>query len=127
MEPLVNMQFVINEVTLKNHNITGDNFQVKPRFTRNIKKLNESNVNVELRVEILNTEENPFPMDIAVSMSGIFDISKLEEKDIRQFLEIQSVQFLLPYIRNLIATLTTASLMAPLMLPIYDARKLFSE
>lgn len=127
MEPLVNMQFVINEVTLKNHNITGENFQVKPRFTRNIKKLNESNVNVELRVEILNTEENPFPMDITVSMSGIFDISKLEEKDIRQFLEIQSVQFLLPYIRNLITTLTTASLMTPLMLPIYDARKLFSE
>ena len=127
MEPLVNMQFVINEVTLKNHNITGENFQVKPRFTRNIKKLNESNVNVELRVEILNTEENPFPMDIAVSMSGIFDISKLEEKDIRQFLEIQSVQFLLPYIRNLITTLTTASLMTPLMLPIYDARTLFTK
>lgn len=54
MEPLVNMQFVINEVTLKNHNIMGENFQVKPRFTRTIKKLNESNVNVELRVEILN-------------------------------------------------------------------------
>ena len=127
MEPLVDMQLVINEVTLKNHNITGDNFQVKPRFTRTIKKLNESNANVELRVEILNTEENPFPMDITVSMSGIFDISKLEEKNIRQFVEIQSVQLMLPHIRNLIATLTTASLMAPLMLPIYDARKLFSE
>ena len=127
MEPLVNMQLITNEVTLKNYNMDGENFQIKPKLTRNIKKLNESNVNVELRVEILNTEENPFPMDIVVSMSGIFDISKLEEKDTRQFLEIQSVQIILPYIRNLIAAITTASLLAPLMLPIYDARKLFSE
>lgn len=127
MEPLVNMHLAINEVSLKNHLIEGDNFQIKPRFTRSIKKLNENNMIVELRVEIQNTKEDPFPVDITVSMSGIFDISKLEEKDIRQFVEIQSVQLMLPHIRNLIATLTTASLMAPLMLPIYDARKLFAE
>ena len=127
MEPLVNMQLVTNEVTLKNHNIAGENFQIKPKFTRNIGQLDEKRMVVELRVEILNSEENPFPVDIVVSMSGTFDISKLEEKDIRKFLEIQSVQIILPHIRTLIATVTTASLMAPLMLPIYDARKLFTE
>ncbi len=127
MEPIVNMHIMTNEVRLKSNGLTGENFQIKPRFTRDIKQLDDTHWAASLRVEIMNTEENPFPVEIIVDMTGLFDVSRLDKKDIQSFMKIQTLQLMLPHIRNIIANLTTAALMNPLMLPIYDARKLFPD
>lgn len=127
MGNLTEMRLITNEISVKNNNLPGGSFNLMPRIQRLIGKVDETHASVEIRVEIHNTEENPFPVDVIASMTGIFDMSNIEEKDKEKFLKIQSVQLILPHIRSLIASTTAAALMTPLMLPIYDARTLFPE
>lgn len=127
MGNLTEMRLITNEISVKNNNLPGGSFNLMPRIQRLIGKVDETHASVEIRVEIRNTEENPFPVDVIASMTGIFDMSNIEEKDKEKFLKIQSVQLILPHMRSLIASTTAAALMTPLMLPIYDARTLFPD
>ena len=127
MGNLTEMRLITNEISVKNNNLPGGSFNLMPKIQRLIGKVDETHASVEIRVEIHNTEENPFPVDVIASMTGIFDMSNIEEKDRDNFLKIQSVQLILPHIRSLIASTTAAALMTPLMLPIYDARTLFPD
>ena len=43
------------------------------------------------------------------------------------FLNIQAVQIMFPYIRTMVTSLTSAALMQPLILPFVDVRQLFQE
>ena len=127
MGNLTEMRLITNEISVKNNNLPGGSFNLMPKIQRLIGKVDETHASVEIRVEIHNTEENPFPVDVIASMTGIFDMSNIEEKDRDNFLKIQSVQLILPHMRSLIASTTAAALMTPLMLPIYDARTLFPD
>lgn len=127
MGALMNMRLATNEISIKNNDLPKGSFNLAPQIRRIIGQVDGTHASVEIRVEIRNTEENPFPMDVTASMTGIFDISSIEEKDRDNFLKIQSVQLILPHLRSLIASTTAAALMTPLMLPIYDVRKLFPE
>ena len=127
MGNLTEMRLITNEISVKNNNLPGGSFNLMPKIQRLIGKVDETHASVEIRVEIHNTEENPFPVDVIASMTGIFDMSNIEEKDKEKFLKIQSVQLILPHMRSLIASTTAAALMTPLMLPIYDARTLFPD
>ena len=127
MGALMNMQLATNEISIKNNFLPNGSFNLAPQIRRIIGQVDDTHASVEIRVEIRNTEEHPFPMDVTASMTGIFDMNNIEEKDRDTFLKIQSVQLILPHIRSLIASTTAAALMTPLMLPIYDARKLFPE
>ncbi len=127
MEVLTNMKLVANEISVKNNRLPGGTFNLLPQIQRKIGRVDETHMSVELQIVISNTEENPFPVDIRASMTGIFDMSKIAEKDRDSFLKIQSVSLILPHLRSMIASTTAAALMTPLMLPIYDARMLFPE
>ena len=127
MGNLTEMRLITNEISVKNNNLPGGSFNLMPKIQRLIGKVDETHASVEIRVEIHNTEENPFPVDVIASMTGIFNMSNIEEKDREKFLKIQSVQLILPHMRSLIASTTAAALMTPLMLPIYDARTLFPD
>lgn len=127
MEPLVNMQLITNEVSIKNNNLPNGQFTINPKFTRNIGAIDESHAFTELKVEILNSEDAPFPVDVVVSLTGLFDISTLPEKDVDAFLKFQAVHILLPYIRSMVSSITASSLMPPILLPIVDAKALFND
>lgn len=127
MGPLTSMQLATNEISIKNNYLPTGSFNLAPQIRRIINQIDDTHASVEIRVEIRNTEENPFPVDVIASMTGIFDMSNIEEKDKEKFLKIQSVQLILPHMRSLIASTTAAALMTPLMLPIYDARTLFPD
>ena len=123
----MNMRLATNEISIKNNFLPKGSFNLAPQIRRIIGQVDDTHASVEIRLEIRNTEENPFPVDVTASMTGIFDMSNIEEKDRDNFLKIQSVQLILPHIRSLIASTTAAALMTPLMLPIYDARTLFPD
>ncbi len=127
MKKLVNMQLITNEIHIKNNNLADGQFGMIPKVSRSIKNIDKEHAAVELVVEIINTEEHPFPVDIRVSMTGIFDISKLPEESIDNFLKIQSVHLIFPYIRALISSTTAGSLYPPVVLPVIDASTMFSE
>ena len=119
------MQLYTNEISVKNHNLPGQNFTLSPKIMRRSGTLDGNRAFTEVRVEIHNTEGNPFPMDIDASMTGFFEIEGAGEEELREFLEVEAVGLILPHLRNLIASTTAAALVTPVMLPIYDVKKLF--
>lgn len=127
MEALVNYTLITNEVRLINHHINGESFKVDPVIHRKIESIDETKSAVTYVLEIKNTPENTFPIDILVSLTGIFDISKLEKKDVEEFLKIQTCQILFPQIRSIVTSLTSSALMHPILLPMVDAKKLFGD
>lgn len=127
MESLVNYSLITNEISLIHHDISGESFTVDPQIHRKIDVVDDFRTAVTFILEIKNTEEHPFPLDITVSLTGIFDVSKLAKENIDDFLKVQTCQILFPQIRSIVANLTSSALMQPILLPIVDARKLFVE
>ena len=125
MDALVNYSLIVNEIKLINHQITGGPYSIDPIINRNIIPISESKASVTYSLEISNTPERPFPIDIFVSLTGVFDISKLDKKDVDDFLKVQSCQIIFPQIRSIVATLTSSAFIQPILLPVIDARKLF--
>lgn len=127
MESLVDYTLITNEIRLVNHHIEGDRFVIDPQLRREIKRIDESKSAVTYFLEICNTPEKPFPIDLYVSITGIFDVSRIEKESIDDFLHVQTCQILFPQIRTIVANLTASALMPPILLPVVDARKLFSS
>ena len=127
MEALVNYTLTTNEISLVNHRISGDKFKVDPVITRKIEKIDDSKSAVTYSLEIKNSPEHPFPVDVLVSLTGVFDISNLEPDNIDDFLKVQTCQIIFPQIRTIVATLTSSALMHPILLPVVDARKLLDN
>ena len=127
MEALVNYSLITNEISLVRNNISGEAFTVDPQLHRKIDSIDDSKIAVTYELDIKNTEDHPFPLDIKVSMTGVFDVSKLEKEKVDDFIKIQSCQILFPQIRTIVATLTASAFVQPILLPVVDARKLLSD
>lgn len=119
---LKHMRMSVNDIKLVNHNIEG-NFKLKPKYTRLVEKVSETVYKTTISVEIKNTKSNPFPIDLVLSFSAVYCIENVaSEKEINEFCNYSMTQMMFPHIRALIAAMTGASLMPPLILPIIDVR-----
>lgn len=125
MDSLVDYTLITNEIRLVNHHIEGGKFSIDPQLRREIKKIDDSKSAVTYYLEICNSPEKPFPIDLSVSITGIFDVSHIERESVDDFLQVQTCQILFPQIRTIVANLTASALMPPILLPVIDARKLF--
>lgn len=122
---LNNFTLIVNEAFIKNNNLPVGEFKLNPQIQKKIGKANspENTYVVEVRVEILNTPENPFPIDLVASLSGIFNIEGDNEEEINNFLQIQGFQIVFPYLRSLVANMTANAMMPPIFLPIVYANQ----
>ena len=127
MDSLLNFQLITNEVSIKRNQLQGEGYKIDPKLTRDVTITEDGKGIVELILEINNTEEKPFPLDIRISLSGIFDISSIPDESRSDLLNITAVQILFPYLRSILSTVTSGALYPPIILPIIDVRKLFSE
>lgn len=127
MESLVDYTLVVNEIRFANNRLSGDTFKLDPKIHRKIDVIDETKTAVTYIFEMVDSPEKRFPVDIVVSITGIFDISRLDSSSVDDFIKVQTCQILFPQIRSIIATLTSSALLPPLLLPIIDARRLFSD
>lgn len=127
MDSLVKYKLITNKISIVNNNLNDGHFSVDPKIHRTIDQIDENTYSVTYDLEMKNSEQTPFPVDIEVSITGLFDVSKLGDDQIDDFIKIQTCQILFPQIRTIISSLTSVAMMTPLLLPIVDARKLFSE
>lgn len=127
MQPLVNFQIRTNEISIKDNHLPEGQFNIPSKLTRNITKNNEDCFEVELVLEIENSEENPFPIDLRISLTGIFEVSSLPPEEVDGFLKIQAVQILFPYVRTMVSSITAGAMMPPIILPVVDVKSLFPE
>ena len=91
MQPLVNMQLITNEISIKNNHLPDGQFNFSPKITRNIGVVDKDHSAVEIIVEAVNSSDNPFPVDIRASVTGVVDISALQPDAVDSFLKIQAV------------------------------------
>ncbi len=122
----INFQMMTNELSLKNNNLADGNFKFAPVFTRQIQK-DEKYGCTRLIVELKNTPENPFPVDIKVDVMARIELAEVPEESRDTFLENNAVSVLLPYVRTMITNMTTSALMVPIVLPMLDPQVLFKE
>lgn len=119
------LTLMVNEAYIKNNNLPVGEFKLNPQIQKKIGKANSPGnaYVVEIRVEILNTPENPFPIDLVASLSGIFNIEGDNVEDINNFLQLQGFQMVFPYLRSLVANMTANAMMPPIFLPIVYANQ----
>lgn len=115
-----NIALIVNEASIKNNNLPVGEFKLNPQIQKKIRKANspENAYIVEVRAEIHNTPDNPFPIDLVASLSGIFNIEEDNEEEINNFLQIQGFQIVFPHLRSLVANMTANAMMPPIFLPI---------
>ena len=110
---------IVNEASIRNNHLKNGDFQFAPDIKKHIRKREEENsYEIEIKVEIHDSENNPFPFNLAANISGLFEIEGEDNKEINNFLQTQGVQMVYPHLRSLVANLTTAAMMPPLLLPI---------
>lgn len=124
---IINSIMKLEKISLKNYDIRGD-FKLLPKYFKQIREINPSEYEVKIFLEIHNTKTNPFPMDIDLSFIGIFQFDVIDDtNELDKFLNIGATQILFPYVRSIVSTITGASLMQPLILPIIDVRSIVNK
>lgn len=100
-------------------------FTLYPRFLHNVVDCGGNTYDVHLSVEIASTEEHPMPFQLKVALVGRFVFSgesvSSEVKD--QIIQKNAISILFPFLRSIVATLTTSANVPTLLLPIMN----FSE
>jgi len=111
-------------IHLHDHDLKGQNFKINPKYYKKITKLENDTYKLELFIDIINTEDNPFPIDLSLDFETIFSFSEYQtEEEITNFLNINAIQMIFPFMRSAINSVVSAALMPPLVLPIIDVRQ----
>lgn len=120
---ILNMTLTTNRVSLHNHSRKGE-FKLNPVFCKKTEIIEKDLVRVSLQMVIQSTEAEPFPIDLNVIFVGDFNVADYHQtdEDFQEFLQVKSVQILVPHLRALVSSITAASFLTPLLLPIVDVR-----
>lgn len=92
-------------------------FEIKPQFSRQLRKANDNTYLVNLAVKIETTEDDPKPFNICVSLVGVFDVQDVTNAQQERDFVIEATRYMYPYLRAQVTTLTASALIAPLTLP----------
>lgn len=98
--------------------------QIAPRFKRDILKIDEDNVAVDLSI---NIDKEDVPFFIEIEIEGIFKLNQWEENDNRVIIENNAVAILFPYLRSLVTMVTANANFNPYILPVMNISAMFDE
>lgn len=104
-------------------------FQISPTFGMRLNDLGEDKYKVQLSFLIKASEENPLPFNLEVVMTGNFAICmESEEDELKQtLLHENTVAIMFPFLRSIIASITTISNIPPLVLPVINLVEAFKN
>jgi preprotein translocase subunit SecB len=112
-----------DRIFLRNTGITGEDFKLNPSYKKQIIAENNNLYTLKLFVSLLNSKDHPFPVDFEISFIAKFEFEDVVEKrDIINYLNINAIQMIFPFIRSAIANVFGAALLPPLVLPVIDVR-----
>lgn len=103
-------------------------FSLEPVFTKDISQLENDEFQATISFEIKPSEKNPSPFNLKVILVGDFAFNTKGECDLdgeakRHIMNHNAFSILFPFLRAIVANLTTTANMPSLMLPVMD----FSE
>lgn len=102
-----------------------NSFNLKPEYTRSISSTSGDCYDVKLSVEILPDVDSVAPFELRASIVGHFSFSDVPEdgteqgeKFKRNILNQNAVAILFPFLRAIVATLTTNANIPAMLLPV---------
>lgn len=127
MKNSVNFEIHVDEISIKNNNIPSGTFNVSPTITRAIGVNENGKYYTKVNVEITNSIDNPFPVNIRVSMTGLFDLNDMSDEQRSDFLNHDGFNAVYPYIRSTIISLSANAMLPPIFIPIMDSHQIFQN
>lgn len=84
---------------------------------------------VKLKLDVFkNPEENNYPFTMYVELTGLFEISEINDEETREFiLKKNTVAILFPYLRSIVSTYTANANIQPLILPPVNVNNLIDQ
>lgn len=120
---VLNTQIKLKKLNIANNNLKG-NFKMNPIYTKLIEKVEDNVYELTLNFSVLNSKDNPFPIDFNASVVGTFTFdSNSDEVKVERFMNLPAVQIIFPHLRAVVSSVTASSYMQPLLLPLSDVTK----
>lgn len=120
--------YVVDEIKFKRNNKFNSNAGGLPRVEFSIKKSkieNGNNMIIRLFVHIFeNAENNNYPFEMEVSISGFFEIS---DKTGKYDFEPNAVAILYPYIRSIVSNYTINANIGAVLLPVINVNAMLKQ
>ena len=112
------------KIILRNNEMNGQKYRLQPHFFKSIEKIEDGKYKLSLSVEIKNTEDSPFPLDIDIEFETVYTFKDYEsDEELENYLNFGAIQMIFPYMRTAITSIVSAALLPPLVLPIIDVRQ----
>ena len=104
-------------------------FEIKPQFTRAVKRVkeNEKLYFLTLEVKIEANESNPTPFNLKCRLVGAFEAEEIDSKEEEQLLVLSMTEIVYPYLRSTVAALTANAFITPITLPVVPITAIFPE
>lgn len=127
MLPLKRMNIQVSKLELNNKFISGT-FQLNHQIKRQTGKLGDNVYFTELQFEVKDHADTVYPINISVHIRANIEFSLGEkETDIENFLKVEAVNILYPYLRSTVSGLTTLAMIPPVVIPVIDTKLLFKD
>ena len=120
MPTISKMTILVKEASIKN-NVMNGSFPLNPRLNALIKKADDDHYSLTLRLQVVNTDDNPFPIDLSGEVVGTFEFVNDTSDEILRFMKREAIQLVYPYLRSVATSLTAIAFVNPLVLPLIDA------
>jgi preprotein translocase subunit SecB len=118
-----NTMLQADQIFLRNTGVLGEDFKLNPVYEKQILIDKENTYILKLFVSLINSKEHPFPVDFKISFISKFEFENVsDQQDILNYLNINAIQMIFPFIRSAIANIFGAALLPPLVLPVIDVR-----
>ena len=104
-------------------------FEIKPQFTRSVKKVQENDKLhfLVLEVKIEGKDNAPTPFNLKCRLVGAFEAEEIETEEDRQVLVLSMTEIVYPYLRSTVAALTANAFISPVTLPVVPITAIFPE
>lgn len=117
--------FMVRRIIFNNKNRQGS-FSFAPEISVGFNKVDDRTWETIVNVKISDKPDQQFPFDLDVVVSLITNLPNELPKEfaLKDYLKVNSLQILYPYVRSIVTNITTAALITPLFLPVADIAKL---
>lgn len=117
------MSFSINEYFDFTQNTA---IRINPEFTRNITKIDDDNVTVNL-IFCIDNVNGDMPFSMEIDIEGLFHLENWEHPDLITIIKSNAVAILFPYLRTIVSMITANANISPYMLPVMNIAAMFNH
>ena len=102
-----------------------EKIEMNPKLVRKIEKIDDNKCKVSLGFIISEGDSLKAPFSIEIWISGEFEVKKGEQSDV--IVNVNAVAVLFPFLRALLATITSNANIPPYILPVFNVVAWFEE